>query len=70
LIETRAALLDARLRGIRSVRDAGGGSIEYKSDAEMAGALAAADREIALLSGDGGRLRRRSTILFSTSKGL
>jgi hypothetical protein len=61
----RDALFEARLSGVREVRDQNGEAITYRSDSEMASALAAADRAIAAASG-----RTSSTIKFQTSKGL
>lgn len=43
----RDRLQDARFQGVRSVRDADGSEISYRSDGELARALAAVDREIA-----------------------
>lgn len=62
LIAFRDRLIAARLSGVRSVTDQNGESIEYKSDAQMAAALAYVER---LIAGAG-----PSTIVFSTSKGL
>lgn len=61
----RDALLAARLRGVRRVRDQNGEEVTYSTDSEMAAAIAACDREIASLSG-----RPPHTIIFRTSKGL
>jgi hypothetical protein len=47
------------------VKDQNGESVVYKSDSEMAAAIAACDREIAAMAG-----RPANTILFKTSKGL
>lgn len=66
LIAQRDALFAARLKGIREVRDASGEAVVYKSDTEMAAALAACDREISALSGT----RHPKTIIFRTSKGI
>jgi hypothetical protein len=66
LIARRDALKAARLNGLREVRDSSGEGVTYKSDAEMASALAAVEREISALQG-------RSpikTIIFRTSKGF
>lgn len=63
----RDSLFQARLRGVLRVRDANGESIEYRSDVEMARAIAAADRAIAETLG--GR-RPILTVTFNTSKGL
>ncbi|MDJ0630787.1 MAG: hypothetical protein QNJ44_21200 [Rhodobacter sp.] len=60
----RASLLSARAGGIRRVRDQNGEEVEYKTDAEMARALAALDSEIAALSG-----KPPSSFHFATSKG-
>jgi hypothetical protein len=59
----RDALFRARLRGVREVRDATGESVRYSTDAEMAAAIAAADRALAALT-------PVTTIRFITSKGL
>ncbi len=66
LTAARGALIDARSRGVRRYRDQNGEEVEYKSDAQMASALAALDREIAAARG----IRQPHTIRFSTSKGL
>ena len=50
LVAAREALQSARLRGVREVRDSNGETIVFKSDSEMATALASADREIAAMS--------------------
>nr|WP_306266478.1 hypothetical protein [Pararhizobium sp. IMCC3301] len=65
LTALRDDLLDARLSGMRRVRDQNGEEIEYKSDAQMAAALAALEREIANLS-----RQAPHTIRFNTSKGI
>lgn len=62
---TRAALVSARMNGLRAVQYADGSRIEYKTDAEMASALAALDREIASASAP-----RVSQIRISSSKGF
>lgn len=66
LAKARDDLMVARAQGVRSVRDQNGETVEYKTDREMAAALAALDRLIAELSG------RKSprTFLFRTSKGV
>ncbi len=64
LTSARDALLRARAGGMRRVRDQNGEEIEYRSDAEMARALAALDSEIAALA-----TRPPSTFHFATSKG-
>lgn len=43
----RSRLQESRYSGIREVRDANGESVAYKSDGEMARALAALEAEIA-----------------------
>lgn len=65
LATARDALVRARAGGIRRVRDQNGEEIEYKSDAQMAAALAALDRQIAELGGQA----TPQTIRFRTSKG-
>lgn len=65
LVRWRDELIEARLSSIREVQDQNGERIRYGTDAEMARAIAAADRMIA----DASR-RPASTIRFSTSKGL
>lgn len=47
LIALRDRLKGARYAGVREVRDSNGESISYKSDGEMAKALAALDADIA-----------------------
>ena len=61
----RDRLQEARFAGVRRVRDQNGEEVAYRSDAEMARALAALDSEIAAAAKP-----RPSTILFKTSKGL
>ncbi|MEI4486366.1 hypothetical protein V8J36_09195 [Frigidibacter sp. MR17.14] len=68
LVELTAArdmLFRARAGGVMTFRDQNGELVTYKSDAEMARALAALDAEIAAAS-----KRPASTILFRTLKGL
>ncbi|KTQ95129.1 hypothetical protein NS226_13145 [Aureimonas ureilytica] len=65
LLRWRDELVEARLSGVREIQDQNGERIRYASDAEMARAIAAADRMIA----DATR-RPASTIRFATSKGL
>ena len=62
----RDSLVEARATGVMTFRDQNGEIVTYKSDREMASALAAVDREIAALSGT----RPAHTIRFNTSKGL
>lgn len=64
LTKARDALLTARAGGVRRVRDQNGEEIEYRSDTEMARALAALDSEITKASGATPR-----TLHFTTSKG-
>ncbi|WP_429816387.1 phage head-tail joining protein [Ensifer sp. B1-9] len=61
----RDALFKARLQGVREFRDQTGETVVYKSDAEMARALAAADAAIAAA-----QAKPVNTILFKTSKGI
>lgn len=65
LIKWRDALFEARLQGVRRFRDQNGEEVEYRSDREMAAALAAADSAIAAA-----RRAAPSTIHFRTLKGL
>lgn len=65
LTKMRADLLAARAGGVRRFRDQNGEEIEYRSDAEMARALAALDAEISAQTA-----RPANTILFKTSKGI
>lgn len=61
-------LRDARASGTRRIRESMGGSereVEYRSDAELAAAIADLEKRIA--AGLGGDAR---TIRFQTSKGL
>lgn len=60
----RAALVRARLNGTRSVRDQNGEELVYKSDREMAAALASIESEIARLQSSAVK-----TVRFQTSKG-
>jgi len=53
------------MSGARRVRDQNGEEIEYRSDSEMARALAASDAEIAALN-----QRPRRVVYFNTSKGI
>ncbi len=61
-----AALAAARFNGLREVRDADGSAITYKSDSEMARALAALDAQIAALSAG----PAPSMIRLNSTKGL
>lgn len=65
LIRARDDLKRARFAGVRELRDQNGESITYRSDREMAAALASIEAEIAAaLKG------RSNTIRFQTSKGV
>ena len=66
LTSLRENLVAARLSGVLEFRDSNGERIVYRSDAEMARAIEAADREIARLSGTA----QPRTIHFKTSKGV
>lgn len=65
LQQFRDKLVSARMSGVLSVTDSNGERVEYKTDFQMAAAVAACDRELAALSG-----RPARTIIFRTSKGL
>ena len=65
LTNMRAGLFAARMGGARAVQDSNGERVEYKSDAEMAMALAALDAEIAKASG----AAAPRVLHFTTSKG-
>lgn len=65
LTKARDALFAARAGGVRRVRDQNGEEVEYRSDFEMARALAALDAEIAKASGAVPRI-----LTFTTSKGV
>ncbi|WP_238367623.1 phage head-tail joining protein [Mesobacterium pallidum] len=60
----RDALVKARARGIRKT-EIEGMSVEYRSDAEMAAAIADLDRRLAA-----SQAARPATIAFSASKGI
>lgn len=66
LYEYRSALQDARFSGVRTVRDANGEEITYRSQSEIEQAIRALDSEIRQLE----QPRRHNTIRFQTSKGL
>ncbi|HWB49144.1 MAG TPA: hypothetical protein VG651_08540 [Stellaceae bacterium] len=67
LTTLRDALVKARASGVLSVRDSDGSEITYKTDAQMAAAIAALNAQIA----DAGRPQPVSSIVFKkTSKGL
>lgn len=63
LQQFRDKLVTSRMSGVLSITDQNGERIEYKTDAQMAAAIAACDRELAALSG-----RPARTIVFRTSK--
>ena len=62
----RMSLFEARMRGLRSVRDQNGEELTYTSDREMASAIAACDREINALAG----ATSSTNVIFRTTKGL
>jgi len=65
LQDWRDRLKDARYSGVRRVRDSSGEEVEYRSDSELARALAAVESEIA------GAARARQSIIYpQTSKGI
>lgn len=65
LTAARDSLFMARAGGVLTFRDQNGELVTYKSDSEMARALAALDAEIAAATKP-----PASTILFRTSKGI
>ncbi len=65
LIAWRDRLFEARLSGVREVEDSDGSRVGYRTDSEIAAALAAVNRAIA----DASRTPA-NTIRFFTSKGL
>jgi hypothetical protein len=65
LTTARDALMRARADGVRRYTDQNGETVEYKSDSEMARALAALDSAIAAATS-----APPSTFTFRTSKGL
>lgn len=60
----RAELVRARLNGVREITDQNGESVTYKSDREMAGALASVEAEIARLQSS-----TIKQVRFRTTKG-
>ena len=60
----RDALVRARLAGVREVRDQNGETVTYKSDREMASALASVEAQIAQQQS-----AAPNVIQFRTSKG-
>jgi hypothetical protein len=65
LTKMRADLFAARMNGTRSFQDQNGERVEFKSDNEMAKAMAALDAEIAKASG-----APPCVLHFQTSKGV
>lgn len=65
LEQLREKLLALRLKGLDSYELADGHKVEYRSDAALGAAIAAADREITKLRGS-----RPRSIQFVSSKGL
>ena len=51
----KAALQKARFSGVLTVRSADGETVTYRSDADLAAALAEVDRQIAVINGSGVR---------------
>ncbi len=66
LLEQRVELVAARRSGVRAVGYSDGANVQYRSDAELAAAIANLDREIATAQGR----RSASRFTFNTSKGL
>ena len=66
LIAWRDKLMEARLRGVRRVRDSDGSEVEYRSDSEMSRAISAADRAIAEATTG----RPVLSVRFNSSKGI
>ena len=62
----RDNLVRSRSAGLREVRDSTGETVIYKSDAEMAAAIASLNAQIAAA----GQPQPVNTIQFRTSKGL
>jgi len=65
LIAFRDGLLETRFSGVQSLTDQNGERVTYRSEAEIARALAAVNAEIAAAS-----KTPSSTIRFNSSKGL
>ena len=61
----RDSLIESRLSGVLTVKDQNGEAITYKSDAEMAAAIRAADQLILETTG-----KHPNVIRFLTTKGL
>ena len=66
LTSLRDALIRARSNGLREVRDQNGETLTYKSDSEMAAAIASLERQIQAAQTN----PPANTIVFATSKGL
>jgi hypothetical protein len=66
LLAQRQALTECRNTGVRSVTLSDGRQTEYRSDAELAAAIAALDRQIAALRNG----MAITTVRISSSKGL
>ena len=66
LIAWRDSLVQKRLAGVRTFRDANGETVTYATDAEMAAAIVAANAAIAAAQVG----QPVKAIQFSTSKGL
>ena len=64
LLDYRERLEAARYSDTRRVKDANGEEIEYRSERELARALAAVNRQIAQYNG------AARTVKFQTTKGL
>ena len=66
LTSLRDALIRARSNGLREVRDQNGETLTYKSDSEMAAAIASLERQIQSAQ----TKPPANTIVFATTKGL
>jgi hypothetical protein len=66
LATMRDNLNKARASGVLTVRDSDGSEITYKTDAQMATAVAAINAQIA----DAGRSQPVKSVTFKSSKGL
>jgi hypothetical protein len=65
LLKWRDSLIESRLSGTREVRDQNGESVTYKSDSEMASAIAFAEKRIAAFN-----QAMPKSINFICSKGI
>ena len=65
LFRLRDELIRARMKNVREFQDQNGERVAYRSDAEMAAAIIAINREI-----QNHDRRAPSAVLFRTSKGL